>query len=266
MLSTFGKLFTRILNNRLNEWAENYYVYIEAQAGFRRQMGTVDNIFVLHGLIKHFVNKGKRLYVAFIDFTKAFDYVVTENLWLKLTKVGVHGKILNVIKSMYNSVKSMVRYNNYLSSEFSCYLCVRLNVIKSMYNSVKSMVRYNNYLSSEFSCYLCVRQGECLSPFLFAIYLNDIETEFVQNNCKGIETDVLKLFLLLYADDIVLFSNDQCDLQKSLDVLHNYCQKWKLKVNVNKTKIMVFSSGGILRRNLSFLYDGKQIKSLLIWV
>ena len=197
-------------------------------------MGTVDNFFVLHGLIKHFVNKGKRLYVAFIDFTKAFDYVVTENLWLKLTKVGVHGKMLNVIKSMYNSVKSMVRYNNYLSSEFSCYLCVR--------------------------------QGECLSPFLFAIYLNDIETEFVQNNCKGIETDVLKLFLLLYADDIVLFANDECDLQKSLDVLHNYCQKWKLKVNVNKTKIMVFRSGGILRRNLSFLYDGKHIKSLLIWV
>ena len=71
MLSTFGKLFTRILNNRLNEWAENYYVYIEAHAGFRRQMGTVDNIFVLYGLIKHFVNEGKRLYVVFIDFTKA---------------------------------------------------------------------------------------------------------------------------------------------------------------------------------------------------
>ena len=54
LLSTFGKLFTRILNNRLNEWAETYHVYIEAQAGFRRQMGTIDNVFVLHGLIKTF--------------------------------------------------------------------------------------------------------------------------------------------------------------------------------------------------------------------
>ena len=35
---------------------------------------------------------------------------------------------------------------------------------------------------------------------------------------------------------------------------------WKLKVNVNKTKIMVFRSGGILRRNLSFLYERKQIE------
>lgn len=61
-------------------------------------MGTIDNIFVLHGLIRHFINEGKRLYAAFIDFTKAFDYVVRENLWLKLIKSGFRGKILNVIK------------------------------------------------------------------------------------------------------------------------------------------------------------------------
>ena len=44
LLSTFGKLFSRVLNNRLNEWAESYHVYIEAQAGFRRKMGTIDNV------------------------------------------------------------------------------------------------------------------------------------------------------------------------------------------------------------------------------
>ena len=50
---TLGKLFTRVINNRLGEWAENYFLLIEAQAGFRPGMGTVDNIFVLHGLITH---------------------------------------------------------------------------------------------------------------------------------------------------------------------------------------------------------------------
>ena len=53
LLSTFGQLFTKVLNNRLNVWAEKYHVYIEAQAGFRQHMGTVDNIFVFHGLITH---------------------------------------------------------------------------------------------------------------------------------------------------------------------------------------------------------------------
>ena len=35
LLSTIGKVFTRILNNRLDGWAEKYHIYIEAQAGFR---------------------------------------------------------------------------------------------------------------------------------------------------------------------------------------------------------------------------------------
>ena len=112
LLSTLGKLFTRVLNNRLSEWAESYYVLIEAQAGFRAHMGTVDNIFVLHGLISHLLNQGKKLYCAFVDFTKAFDYVVRDNLWYKLIKLGLRGKIINIIKSMYSSVKSRVKLNN----------------------------------------------------------------------------------------------------------------------------------------------------------
>jgi len=42
----FGKLFTKIINDRLNKWAENYYVYVKSQAGFRSKMGTVDNVFL----------------------------------------------------------------------------------------------------------------------------------------------------------------------------------------------------------------------------
>ena len=103
LLSTLGKLFTRVINNRLNEWAENYSVLIEAQAGFRIHMSTVDNIVVLHGLISHILNQGKRLFCAFIDFTKAFDYIVRDNLWYKLIKVGLRGKLLYIIKSMYTT-------------------------------------------------------------------------------------------------------------------------------------------------------------------
>ena len=40
-----------------------------------------------------------------------------------------------------------------------------------------------------------VRQGECLSPFLFAIYLNDVEQEFIIKGADGVDTGFLKLFL-----------------------------------------------------------------------
>ena len=72
-------------------------------------MSTTDNIFVLHGLITHLLNEDKKLYCAFVDFTKAFDYIVRENLWYKLIKYGLRGKILDIVKSMYTSVKSRIK-------------------------------------------------------------------------------------------------------------------------------------------------------------
>ena len=102
-----------------------YQVYIEAQAGFRKSMTTVDNVFVLHRLISHMLNGGKRFFCAFIDFTKAFDYVIRYMLWYKLIKLGVKGQILKVIKSMYENIKSRVKSHNELSDEISCCLGVR---------------------------------------------------------------------------------------------------------------------------------------------
>ena len=84
LLSALGKVFTRMINNRLTDWSDRYFVLIEAQAGFRANMSTIDDVFVLHGLISNILNHGKKLYCAFIDFTKAFDYIVRENLWYKM--------------------------------------------------------------------------------------------------------------------------------------------------------------------------------------
>ena len=56
-------------------------------------MSTVDNIFVLPDVISHVLKKGRKLYCAFKDFTEAFDYVVRDNLWYKLIKLGLRGKL-----------------------------------------------------------------------------------------------------------------------------------------------------------------------------
>ena len=55
---------------RLNEWAEKYQVYVEAWAGFRKGMGTIDNIFILHCLVSHCVNENMKLFASFIDLKK----------------------------------------------------------------------------------------------------------------------------------------------------------------------------------------------------
>ena len=59
LLSVFGKLYTKLINNRLNKWAECYEILIEAQAGFRKLYSTVDQIFALNGIISHILNTKK---------------------------------------------------------------------------------------------------------------------------------------------------------------------------------------------------------------
>ena len=95
---------------------------------------------------------------------------------------------------------------------------------------------------------------------LFSLFLNDIEEHFFQSGREGLDINMFKMFLLLYADDIVIFANSAEELQHSLDSLGDYCRKWKLKVNVKKTKVMVFRKGGILSNNLIFHYEGEPVE------
>ena len=88
------------------------------------------------------------------------------------------------------------------------------------------------------------------------MFLNDIEEHFIFSGLEGIDINMFKIFLLLYADDIVLFANSAEELQEGLNMLSDYCKRWKLKINVSKTKVMLFRKGGMLRRNLAFFYDG----------
>ena len=69
-----------ILTDRLNSWAEDNQIIVEEQAGFRKGYSTVDNIFVLHSIIQHYLQRKRKVYVAFVDFKKAFDTVSKEAL------------------------------------------------------------------------------------------------------------------------------------------------------------------------------------------
>ena len=102
-----------------------------------------------------------------------------------------------------------------------------------------------------FSCDIGVRQGENLSPFLFSIFLADLEKYFMDNNIRGLRdiTDHMHnelriyvlIFVLLYADDTIILAESAKDLQNTLIAFENYCNQWKLSVNVDKTKSVIFS-------------------------
>ena len=55
----------------------------------------------------------------------------------------------------------------------------------------------------------------------------------------------VKLFTILYADDTVLLAESAEELQSELNYLYEYCEKWNLKVNTNKSKVIVFFKGEV---------------------
>jgi hypothetical protein len=89
-----------------------------------------------------------------------------------------------------------------------------------------------------------------LVTFLFAVFLNDLEQFMEEKNITGLKSIsseleaqleiYLKMFALLYADDTVLMSEIANGLQTLLNIFYEYSKLWKLKVNIDKTKIMVF--------------------------
>ena len=139
-----------------------------------------------------------------------------------------------------------------------------------MYHQIKSKINFNGQFSDTFRCENGVRQGENLSPFLFSIYLNDLNDFFLQSDINGLETITqqldekldcyLKLFVILYADDTVLLAESSNDLQNQLDIFENYCKKWNLRVNVGKTKILIFGRGNSNMNNTFFKFGQNSIE------
>ena len=226
-MSNLGKLFTTILNLRLLKWSYSNDILTDAQFGFRSGYSTIDAIFCVYSVIQNTFCKGKRLYCCFVDYLKAFDSVNRLCLWYKIAKLGVRGKLLNVLKSMYTSVKACIRFNGFNSEYFS-----------------------NN---------LGVMQGEVLSPILFSFYVNDFEQEFINNGDTPVEFQDITLFLLMYADDMILMSESIDGLQNMLNTLSNYAKKWGLSVNIKKTKIVVFRKGGTIRADEKWVFNNKSI-------
>ncbi len=111
-----------------------------------------------------------------------------------------------------------------------------------MYADIKSCVSLNNSFSPFFKSVCGVRQGENLSPILFALYMNDLDTYLRQNN-RGLDVSMqcddfsifLKLFVLLYADDTIIVSEDPTSFQQLLNDFSEYCKIWKLDINMNKS-------------------------------
>ena len=228
--SIFSKVFLHIVQDRIDQWLNTNDVIVEEQAGFRKGYSTIDNIFVLNCLVNRHLTRKKKLYVAFIDFKKAFDSVSRLALWNILEKYGFSGKISQVLRSIYNEVKCCVRTENAIS-EF-------------------------------FPCFRGLKQGCKCSPKIFSIVINTLATE-IKDKCKhGVQIvpNTPEISVLLFADDIVLFSDTVIGLQNQIDILHVAASRLGLSVNLQKTKVMIFRKGGHIAAHEHWQINGQRLE------
>ena len=204
-----SKIFSLLLRNRLNRWSENNDVFSDCQFGFRDNHSTTDAIFILHSVIQKVLSKQAKLWCVFIDYQRAFDSVNREALWYKLIQSGISCKMINMIKCMYGKVQS----------------CVKLSSVN---------------ISDFFDVTIGLKQGEPLSPILFLFFLNDIIDNLDFNSLADSDLELLSKYLILFADDIVLFTTNPESLQAQIDSIYQYSVKWGLTINVNKTKVCIF--------------------------
>ena len=75
---------------------------------FKPHDGTRGAILAVYAIISNSLCDRKRLYSDLFDFRKAFDSIDRSLLWIKLYKIGIQGQFLNVIKALFNNVKSHI--------------------------------------------------------------------------------------------------------------------------------------------------------------
>ena len=104
-----------------------------------------------------------------------------------------------------------------------------------------------------------MKQGDSLSPVIFLLFINDLAQELAGMNV-GTLFDQRKIPILMYADDIVLLSDSEKEMQTMLDHVHKWCKKWLMAVNLDKTKIVHFRKAKTPRSEYIYKYGSQPVE------
>ena len=183
-----------MINYRLTTWTESNNILEEEQNGFRKGHSTVDHLVSFANLIESRKLRKLDTFVAYIDFSAAYDRINRNFLWQKLECLGLNGNIMNAVKSLYCNVEC----------------CVKLGS--------------SNLTTEWFNVNSGLRQGCLVLPLLFNIYINDL-AKTIKQECNGIRLHGdNKVCLMMYADDIVFVSESEEELQGMLSTLEKWCK------------------------------------------
>ena len=223
LLPVISKVLERIVYNYMLVHLSKISILFPKQFSFRKGHSTSDGIMGLLADVLNSIDKKFMVLSVFIDLKKAFDTVSHDLILKKLIMLGIKGKEIEWFKSYMSNRKQFVQLDD-VSSE-------KKNVTVG------------------------VQQGSLLGVLLFQLLINDLP------NCLKFCT------CILYADDTTLYIFGKSlkflrsKMQADLDQLQLWLTVNSLKLNVGKTKVMLFSADGI-NPKIDLLLDNELVENV----
>lgn len=217
LLSTLSKILERVICEKINKFLNRFEILSSCQHGFRKGRSTQTAIFNFINKLYDNINEGKWNIALYMDLSKAFDVVSHDLLLAKVDRLGLRGKINQLLKS-------------YLSNRMQL---VEVNGCKSSILNISSGVP----------------QGSVLGPLLFLLYINDLP-DIVEN------AEDLTLFAddITYLCSGTSLTDVLCKAQRHINLFYDWFESNKLFLNSSKTLFVCFRLKNYLEhKNKSFL-------------
>ena len=222
--SCLGKLFCKLLQNRLEDLCNKNNFINETQGSGKKGSRTSDHLLIVKFLIDKYVkHQGKQLFACFVDLRKAYDTVPRTKLFYSLlSDNNIGGNFLKILQEIYKGNQVYIKLTDGL-----------LQPIKST---------------------IGLKQGCVFSPILFNLFINKISSIF-DETCSPVKINNVNLSSLLWADDLMLVSQTSTGLQNAINKMNTFYQSLDLKINIKKTKVIVFNKRGVqLEKKICLFY------------
>ena len=202
LTSTIGKLAEKMVNARLYWWLECTKSLHNTQAGFRKASRTEDHLYrFMQETVEGFHNN-KHTTAVFIDLQQAYDRVWRLGLFMKMRKMGIHGKMYQWIKAFLQNRTIQTIFEGATSDK------------KTLEEGLP--------------------QGSALSCTLFLVFINDLPDLITVN--KAVYADDL---LIWTTEKYPVLTRTK--LNKALLTISTYTKLWKMNINKEKTVYTIFS-------------------------
>lgn len=220
--SLLGKVFDKIIIS--SQFA--MLTTCDLQFGYKAKLSTSMCTAMLIEIVQYYTSNNSRVYILFIDASKAFDRIRHDSLFEILSGRGVCPLVLRVLYVMYTNSKMRVRW-------------------KDMYSAL-------------FDTSNGVKQGGVLSPIMFNLYI-DALYERLKRLKLGCHIGDTFAGALGYADDVALIAPSLESLKQMIVICEKYAEEYSIKFNPNKSKLMCFNSNNSCE-NISISLCGTRVE------